>query len=35
MPPETAKLLYDMQHAAARVSRFVADKTFDDYANDE
>src|SRR5688500_5013968 len=35
MPPETAKLLYDMKHAAARIARFVTGKEFDDYLNDE
>ena len=35
MPPETAKLLYDMQHAAGRIERFVGAKTFDDFLSDE
>jgi uncharacterized protein with HEPN domain len=35
MPPETAKLLYDMQQAAARILRFVSGKTFDDFVHDE
>jgi uncharacterized protein with HEPN domain len=35
MPPETAKLLLDMQSAAQRIGRFVRGKTFDDYAGDE
>lgn len=35
MPPETAKLLVDMKHAAERIERFVVGRTFDDYSNDE
>src|SRR5881394_961076 len=35
MPPETAKLLYDMQHGVERIDRFVAGKTFQDYQADE
>ena len=35
MPPETAKLLYDMKHAAELITRFVQSKTFDDYVKDE
>ncbi len=35
MPPETAKLLYDMQQAAARIGRFVGTKTYNDYLKDE
>lgn len=35
MPPETAKLLHDMKQAAERIARFVANKTFEDYVNDE
>lgn len=35
MPPETAKLLHDMKHAAERIGRFVAGKKFVDYVNDE
>jgi uncharacterized protein with HEPN domain len=35
MPPETAKLLYDIQHAAARINRFCAGKTFENYRDDE
>lgn len=35
MPPEIAKLLYDMKHAADRIGRFVAGKTVADYRNDE
>jgi uncharacterized protein with HEPN domain len=35
MPPEIAKLFYDMQQAAARIERFVGAKTYDDYLKDE
>lgn len=35
MPPEVAKLLYDMKQAADRIARFCAGKTFDDYQSDE
>jgi uncharacterized protein with HEPN domain len=35
MPPETAKLLYDMKNAADRLTRFVAGKTLDHFRNDE
>jgi len=35
MPPETAKLLFDMRNAAERIGRFVDGKTFDDFQNDE
>ena len=35
MPPESAKLLYDMERAAERIGRFVTGKTFDDYCHDE
>jgi uncharacterized protein with HEPN domain len=35
MPPEIAKLLYDMQSASARIDRFVANKSLDDYLKDE
>lgn len=35
MPPEIAKLLYDMKNAADRITRFVAGKTVDDYRSDE
>ena len=35
MPPETAKLLYDMQQAAERIGRFVRNKSYDDYLKDE
>src|SRR5438876_452724 len=35
MPPEIAKLLYDMNHASERIERFTAGKTFDNYQNDE
>lgn len=35
MPPETAKLLFDMQQASARIERFVGAKAYDDYVRDE
>lgn len=35
MPPEVAKLLFDMKRAAERIDRFVAGKTYDDYLTDE
>jgi uncharacterized protein with HEPN domain len=35
MPPETAKLLWDMREAARRIARFTAGKTFDDYVSDD
>jgi uncharacterized protein with HEPN domain len=35
MPPETAKLLYDMKSAAERIGRFVSGKTFDHFLTDE
>jgi len=35
MPPETAKLLYDMKSAAERIARFTANRSIDDYLNDE
>lgn len=35
MQPETAKLLWDMSNAAARIQKFTAGKSFDDYAADD
>jgi uncharacterized protein with HEPN domain len=35
MPPETAKLLYDMKMSAERIGRFTVGKTLDDYLRDE
>ncbi len=35
MPPEIAKLLWDMRHAAERIERFTAGKTLDDYVRDD
>jgi|SRR5271163_2145994 len=35
MPPETAKLLYDMKRAAERIGRFSLGKTLKDYVADE
>jgi uncharacterized protein with HEPN domain len=35
MPPETAKLLWDMLAAARRIEKFTLGKTFDDYRDDE
>lgn len=35
LPPETAKLLWDMHNAAARIQRFTVGKTYDDYRADE
>lgn len=35
MPPEIAKLLYDMREAAERIARFAHNRSFDDYVNDE
>jgi|WetSurMetagenome_2_1015567.scaffolds.fasta_scaffold732582_2 hypothetical protein len=35
MPPDVAKLLLDMKHAAERIERFAAGKTFDDYQADD
>lgn len=35
MPPEVAKLFYDMQQAGERIERFAREKTFDDYMEDE
>jgi uncharacterized protein with HEPN domain len=35
MPPEVAKLLYDMKRAAERIGRFAAGKTYEDYVADE
>jgi uncharacterized protein with HEPN domain len=35
MPPEAAKLLFDMKRAAERIDRFVAGKSFADYLSDE
>ena len=35
MPPETAKLIYDMKVASERIGRFVAGKAFDDFLHDE
>ena len=35
MQPEAAKYLFDVQHAAALISRFCEGKTFDQYGADE
>jgi uncharacterized protein with HEPN domain len=35
MPPETAKLLWDMKMSAERIGRFTVGKTFDDFLHDE
>jgi uncharacterized protein with HEPN domain len=35
MPPETAKLLHDMNSAAERIQRFVKGRSFEDYQRDE
>lgn len=35
MPPETAKLLFDMKRAAERIGRFVSGRNFNDYQQDE
>ena len=35
MPPETAKLLYDIRQAAERIGRFAAGKTIENYTSDE
>jgi uncharacterized protein with HEPN domain len=35
MPPEIAKLLLDMKHAAERIERFAAGKTFENYQTDD
>ena len=35
MPPEIAKLLLDMKHAAQRIERFAQGKTFEDYQQDD
>lgn len=35
MPPEVSKLLYDMLAAAQRVQTFTAEKTFQDYCQDD
>jgi len=35
MPPETAKLLYDMKQAAARIRRFATGRSLADYTNDD
>jgi uncharacterized protein with HEPN domain len=35
MPPEIAKLMYDMIHAAERIERFAAGITSEDYRTDE
>ncbi len=35
MPPETAKLLWDMLAAAKRIETFTGGKSFEDYQRDE
>jgi uncharacterized protein with HEPN domain len=35
MHPDSAKLLWDAQQAAQRISRFTAGKSFEQYAGDE
>ncbi|HEY4329812.1 MAG TPA: HepT-like ribonuclease domain-containing protein [Phycisphaerae bacterium] len=35
MPPETSKLLLDIQRAIERIQRFVTGKTYDDYLRDD
>ena len=35
MHPDSAKLLWDAQQAALRITRFTAGKTFEDYGADE
>src|ERR1041384_1575805 len=35
MPPETAKLLFDIKSASERIGRFTVGKTYDDYVKDE
>jgi len=35
MQHDSKKYLYDIQQAARRFQRFTADKTLDDYRNDE
>jgi uncharacterized protein with HEPN domain len=35
MPPEIAKLLWDMQDAAAKITRYTAGRNFADYSNDD
>ncbi len=35
MPPEIAKLLFDMKTAAERIERFTANRSLNDYLNDE
>ena len=35
MPPETAKLLWDMHNAARRIGDFTDGKSFDDYLRNE
>jgi uncharacterized protein with HEPN domain len=35
MPPEIAKLLWDMDDAAAKIERYASGRTFADYAADD
>jgi uncharacterized protein with HEPN domain len=35
MPPEIAKLLWDMDDAAAKIQRYAAGRTLSDYSNDD
>jgi uncharacterized protein with HEPN domain len=35
MPPEVAKLLFDMKRAAERIERFAAGKSYEDYVTDD
>src|SRR5438128_268257 len=35
MPPEVSKLFWDMRDAAARIAKFTAGRTYEDYLSDD